>query len=386
MLHVTTRRETADAAHEGRFSDAAALSSISGASEGDSAVVQDPTGLLYADGSAPATGPAVVRHTGTGWEVVLEVSAPTTGVNVPTRHQLIRRPITDGDIHNNGPVLDLGAPSTADPGWSAPGAHDAVYSGSPRYVVAIVHLPVTDAGASNYWALPEVEIRRNGTEVGRTSAVLMQENAFYSGNSTLSAYVVDDQPGTNPAYTFTLSDSDNRTATAAADAAAHVALIAHEEADDARAGTAFPTGGLYDGRPFFRTDLRLDCYYDAAGSRWLGELEAEGYGDSGGLNNNQYFRRFNGMGTGPDRGVGFPYDVVIQEHGVNWETPNTNTGNIEIEVGGSVIHSLPTTGDGPANALGLNIAVPAGSILAFRRDGGNISNTQGYVRFRRVVV
>ena len=92
------------------------------------------------------------------------------------------------------------------------------------------------------------------------------------------------------------------------------------------------------------------------------------------------------MGTGPDRGVGFPYDVVIQEHGVNWETPNANTGNVEIEVGSVVIHTLPTTGDGPANALGLNIAVPAGSILAFRRDGGTLNNTQGYIRFRRVVV
>lgn len=148
-------------------------------------------------------------------------------------------------------------------------------------------------------------------------------------------------------------------------------------------GEAFPSNPE-SGEVFIRTDLDNETFtYDEGSGKWVGELLTDGYGDSGGLNNNQYFRRYNGMATGPDRGVLFPYDILIVEHGANWETPNSNSGSIEIEIGGStILHNLITTGD-QASAVGLSVSVPANTVISFRRNGVTISNTQGWIKYRK---
>lgn len=141
-----------------------------------------------------------------------------------------------------------------------------------------------------------------------------------------------------------------------------------------------------DGDQFYRTDLFEDFHFSTALSRWVGESQHEGYGDSGGLSNNQYFRRFNGMELGPDRGVGLPYDIIITEHSVNWETPNNATGDVEIEINGAnqVGYELSTIGDGPSHNYP-NLIVPSNSIISFRRNGATLNNSQGRIRFKRLV-
>lgn len=146
-------------------------------------------------------------------------------------------------------------------------------------------------------------------------------------------------------------------------------------------GVNFPSSPK-DGDQFYRIDLLEDFHYNETLGKWLGESQYEGYGDSASHVNNSYFRRFNGMALGLDAGIGFPYDVLIVEHSVNWETPDNNTGNIEIETGGIVISTLATIGDGPVHNFP-NVILSANSILSFRRDGQTITNTQGRIRFRR---
>lgn len=38
-------------------------------------------------------------------------------------------------------------------------------------------------------------------------------------------------------------------------------------------GTAFPTSDLWQGMPFHRTDLKMDCFYDLANTQWLSMTE-----------------------------------------------------------------------------------------------------------------
>ena len=76
--------------------------------------------------------------------------------------------------------------------------------------------------------------------------------------------------------------------------------------------------------------------------------------------------------------------ILIQEHGGNWETPDGNTGGIEIETGGTTVHHRLDTIGGHAHAEGLSIQIPEKTVIAYRRDGPTIRNTQGYIKFRRV--
>lgn len=124
-------------------------------------------------------------------------------------------------------------------------------------------------------------------------------------------------------------------------------------------------------------------YFDDSTGRWIGEMVMDGYGDTGSLGNGQYFRRYNGMATGSDRGLILPYDILIVEHGANWQTPNNNTGSIEILSNSTIFHSLDTTGD-EAHEYPM-VVVTAGSVISFRRNGGLISNTQGFIKFKKLL-
>lgn len=151
-------------------------------------------------------------------------------------------------------------------------------------------------------------------------------------------------------------------------------------------GNFFPASPT-KGCRFYREDLNENFTYDVNLGKWLGELQQDGYGDSGGLTNNQYFRRYNGMGTGADRGINFPYDIYITEHGVNWESGGT-TGGVEIETGGStIVHTLPTTGgvNDHSHDQNVNQVIPANTVISFRRDGNSISNTQGWIKYKRII-
>ena len=103
--------------------------------------------------------------------------------------KLFHAQVNPVDIHNAGPTLAI-AQTRADAGWTA-AANGADYTGSPDSVEITVDVQVDENAASNYWALPEIIVTRNGTRIGAASAVLMQNNGAYSAQGTLSAHIVD---------------------------------------------------------------------------------------------------------------------------------------------------------------------------------------------------
>lgn len=133
------------------------------------------------------------------------------------------------DIHNAGTTLGI-TQTRADTGWSAV-ANGADYAGSPDSVDVSINIQVDENAGSNYWALPEIIVERNGTRIGSASMVLMQNNGAYSAQSTLSAMIVDPNPGANPQYRFFLEDDDNRTIEAIPQDHAHVTIRAHEKCE-----------------------------------------------------------------------------------------------------------------------------------------------------------
>ena len=144
------------------------------------------------------------------------------------------------DIHNNGNALAI-TQTRVDTGWTSV-ANGADYAGSPDSVEVTVNVQVDENAASNYWALPEIIVTRNGTRIGAASAILMQNNGTYSNQSTLAAHIVDPDPGTDPEYRFLLEDADNRTNAAVPQDHAHVALRAiHKVQAYAPSSTGGPT-------------------------------------------------------------------------------------------------------------------------------------------------
>lgn len=130
------------------------------------------------------------------------------------------------DIHNNGATLAI-TQTRADDGWTSQ-PNGANFQGSPDRVIVDINIQVDENEASNYWALPEVIVTRNGVRIGAASNVIMQDNGAYSAQSTLAASIVDPSPGTNPQYRFLLEDDDARTVAAVPQAHSHVALTAEE--------------------------------------------------------------------------------------------------------------------------------------------------------------
>lgn len=115
--------------------------------------------------------------------------------------------VNDTDIHSNG-TLSV-SQTRADSGWSFSGASTIKYTGTPDYVKIDVMAVANNTG--NHWAQPHIKVFRNGTEIGEGSGLYMDDSATYSGRTTTTVNMIDPNPGTNPVYTFTTLEDDNRT-------------------------------------------------------------------------------------------------------------------------------------------------------------------------------
>ena len=135
------------------------------------------------------------------------------------RSSVFHASIDDQDLHGAGNVLIT--PTRTDGEWSSV-VNGADFSGSPDHVLVGIDIQLNEFAASNYWALPEIIVLRNGVRIGAASSIMMQNNGTYSAQSTLVASILDPDPGTDPEYRFIKEEGENRTVDARPQAGAHI--------------------------------------------------------------------------------------------------------------------------------------------------------------------
>lgn len=114
--------------------------------------------------------------------------------------------VNDSDIHSNGTLtVDQ---NRADVGWSFSGPSTIRYSGSPDHVKIDLMAVVNNTG--NHYAAPHIRVFRNGQQIGEGAAYYLDDSILYSGRMTTNLNLVDASPGTDPVYTFTTLEDDNR--------------------------------------------------------------------------------------------------------------------------------------------------------------------------------
>jgi len=115
--------------------------------------------------------------------------------------------VNDSDIHENGTLTV--SQTRSDTGWSFAGPSTIRYTGNPDYIQ--IDLMAVANNTGNHWAHPHIKVFRNGTEIGEGSGLHMDDSTTYSGRTTTVISMIDPNPGTNPVYTFTTLEDDNRT-------------------------------------------------------------------------------------------------------------------------------------------------------------------------------
>lgn len=115
--------------------------------------------------------------------------------------------VNDPDIHENG-TLTVNQ-TRSDTGWSFANPSTLRYEGTPDHVK--INLMAVANNTGNHWAHPHIKIFRNGIEIGEGSGLYMDDSTTYSGRTTTVISMIDPLPGTNPVYTFTTLEDDNRT-------------------------------------------------------------------------------------------------------------------------------------------------------------------------------
>jgi len=141
----------------------------------------------------------------------------------------------------------------------------------------------------------------------------------------------------------------------------------------------FPIMGMGSGQPFFRTDFGEQFNFD--GSRWLGQLRADGGGRNGNQNANTYFRRYNGMLMTATRGIYIPFDAVISC--VTWTKGDTTVGNIQLQRDGVALADINADAAGGGVDTDINFAAN-GVLSLFWNSGNQTNNMQITIHYRRV--
>jgi len=138
--------------------------------------------------------------------VYLDQNSTTTTIKVDQSF-LWAGVVNDTDIHSNG-TLTVNE-TRNDAGWSFAGASTITYTGSPSYIE--IDLMAVANNTGNHWAHPHIKVFRNNVEIGEGSGLHMDDSGTYSGRTTTVISMIDSNPGTNPVYTFTTLEDDNRT-------------------------------------------------------------------------------------------------------------------------------------------------------------------------------
>ncbi len=115
--------------------------------------------------------------------------------------------VNDSDIHSNGTLTVQ--QTRADAGWSLAAPSTISFVGSPDYVK--IDLMAVANNTGSHWAHPHIKVFRNGQEIGEGSGLHMDNSGSYSGRTTTVISMTDASPGTNPIYSFTTLEDDNRT-------------------------------------------------------------------------------------------------------------------------------------------------------------------------------
>jgi hypothetical protein len=155
----------------------------------------------------PANASIEIQSNGSVWHILSysgAVSATTIQVD---QSYLWAGTVDDDDIHSTG-TLTVNE-SRADIGWTFSAPSTITYSGTPSYLK--INLMAVANNTGNHWAHPHIKVFRNGQEIGEGSGLYMDDSTTYSGRTTTVISMVDPNPGTNPMYTFTTLEDDNRT-------------------------------------------------------------------------------------------------------------------------------------------------------------------------------
>jgi|GEM_PF-6602906 len=171
-----------------------------------------------------------LQYNGTVWVCVDDDIAPVLDQIVEVEEAFLwAGEVTDPQVHDNSPLILT--QTRADAGWAYTAPNQVAYTGSPDHVDIDLNLSI-DATFNSYWATVKVYVLRNGVKIAQGGNEFMLENGSYSDDQTVHLNLIDDNPGTNPVYTFTTEESDVRTGPAVAIATqSPVSLKAYEKKD-----------------------------------------------------------------------------------------------------------------------------------------------------------
>ncbi|WP_103071682.1 hypothetical protein [Aquimarina sediminis] len=147
-----------------------------------------------------------IKSDGTLWQQINSNGSGSSTVSVDQSFVWAGQ-VNDNDIHSNG-TLQVNQ-TRADTGWSFANPSTISYTGSPDHVR--IDLMAVANNTGNHWAHPHIRVFRNGTQIGEGSGLHMDDSGTYSGRTTTVISMIDQNPGTNPVYTFTTLEDDSRT-------------------------------------------------------------------------------------------------------------------------------------------------------------------------------
>ncbi|QKX03539.1 hypothetical protein HN014_00945 [Aquimarina sp. TRL1] len=149
-----------------------------------------------------------LQSDGTNWQQIGNTGTVTTTSTILVDQSFIwAGQVDDADIHSNA-TLDV-TQTRSDTGWTFAAPSTITYTGTPDHVK--INLMAVANNTGNHWPLPHVRVFRNGVQIGEGSEKFLDDSGTYSGRSTVVINMIDSNPGTNPVYTFTTLEDDNRT-------------------------------------------------------------------------------------------------------------------------------------------------------------------------------
>lgn len=162
---------------------------------------------VYSDGSRTIENPSSTEDdwcTDVGSQSQVEVD----------KSYYIQSTLSPVDIHDNGSLVQISADNRVAATWERT-ANEYTYNAidNADVVKISVNIKAIDAGASNYWAKPQLRVFKNNTIIANFGDLAMQQNTAYSGDILLPGYHVDVSAQTGDVYRFEWYDNDNRIAT-----------------------------------------------------------------------------------------------------------------------------------------------------------------------------
>lgn len=157
-----------------------------------------------------------------------------------------------------------------------------------------------------------------------------------------------------------------------------------------RSGSSFPTLNLWDGRPFYRTDLHAQFYYDSGASGWLGAdmLTPLQFSYAGNRAATNYFRLDLDAGAGiMSSTIGLSFGFPVKCVGMEAHAAVSSTATARVVDDGTGVTNATVSLSSATTASDdtlLSNTIAANSIIAVEVSSGTFTAASwGVARFKR---